>query len=80
MKIFPKLEGHVDYLEIGTPVTNKHYLAQPHGEIYGLDHNYQRFTPEAIAKLRPKTDIKGLFLTGEFTLLYGCLLDIHRIV
>ena len=35
-KLFPQIRRHIDYVEIGTPVSNKHYLAQPHGEIYGL--------------------------------------------
>lgn len=64
-KLFPQIRRYIDYVEIGTPVTNKHYLAQPHGEIYGLDHNYERFTPLNLARLRPQTDIDGLFLTGQ---------------
>ena len=52
-------------IEIGTPMTNNHYLGHPHGEIYGLDHTMQRFNPNMVAKLRPKTDVPGLFLTGQ---------------
>merc|ERR1719464_925260 len=42
-QLYPQIRDHIDYIEIGTPVTNSHYLAQPHGEIYGLDHGYGRF-------------------------------------
>jgi hypothetical protein len=35
-QMFPAIRHHIDYIEIGTPVSNKYYLAQPHGEIYGL--------------------------------------------
>ena len=46
-------------------MTNKYYLAQPHGELYGLDHTADRMNPWMAAQLRPKTDIPGLYLTGQ---------------
>ena len=58
--LFPQIKGHVDYIEVGTPVTFKHYIASPQGEIYGLDHTIERMSAELTAKLRPKTDISGL--------------------
>merc|ERR1712004_498727 len=70
-KLFPQIRDHIDYKDIGTPVTNKHYIAQPHGEIYGLDHSIERFDPLMVAKLRPATDVPGLFLTGQDILSCG---------
>jgi len=70
-KIFPQLKDKIDFIEIGSPVTNKTYIAQPHGEIYGLDHTQERFDPLMVAKLRPKTDIPGLYLTGQDILSCG---------
>jgi len=64
-QLFPQIRDHIEFKDIGSPVTNKTYLAQPHGEIYGLDHTLERFAPLMAAKLRPKTDIPGLFLTGQ---------------
>lgn len=64
-ELYPQMRNHIDFVEIGTPVTNKTYLAQPHGEIYGLDHTMERFHPMMLAKLRPETDIQGLYLTGQ---------------
>ena len=58
-KLFPQIRDHIDFKDIGSPVTNKYYLAQPNGEIYGLDHTLERFDPLMAAKLRPKTDIPG---------------------
>ena len=53
-------------MDIGSPVSNKYYIAAPRGEIYGLDHNVDRFgSPEIVATLRPETDIPGLMLTGK---------------
>ena len=80
------MRDHIDHTEIASPVTNKFYLEQPHGEIYGLDHSRERwvvvitivwslhnthaslccrFDPLMVAKLRPETDIPGLYLTGQ---------------
>ena len=59
-KLFPQIRDHIDFKDIGSPVTNKYYLAQPNGEIYGLDHTLERFDPLMAAKLRPKTDIPGM--------------------
>jgi hypothetical protein len=36
----------------GSPITNKVCIASQHGEIYGLDHDIQRFQPLTVAQLR----------------------------
>ncbi len=58
-------------MEIGSPVTFKYYLGHPHGDFYGLDHSTGRVNPEAIAVLRPDTDVPGLYLTGQDVMLTG---------
>jgi len=70
-QLYPQIRDCIDFTEIGSPVTNKHYIAQPHGEIYGLDHSIERFDPLMVAKLRPATDVPGLFLTGQDILSCG---------
>ena len=70
-QLFPQLRDCIDFIDIGSPVTNTHYLGQPHGEIYGLDHSIERFDPLLVSRLRPKTDIPGLFLTGQDVLMCG---------
>ena len=44
-------------------ITSQFYLNSIDGESYGLDMNYYRLT-QAI-DIKPKTDIKGLYLTGQ---------------
>ena len=44
---FLKPEGidffdHVDYINVGTPLTHKHYLNCPEGSIYSADHDLTR--------------------------------------
>eukprot|EP01134_Creolimax_fragrantissima_P002616 CFRG2616T1 len=63
--LFPKLKDHVEYLDVGTPLSNQHYLRASKGEMYGLDHNKNRFSAEATAELRPKTSIPNLCLCGQ---------------
>jgi all-trans-retinol 13,14-reductase len=53
-------------MDVGTPLSHNYYINTPTGEIYGLDHNVERFAdPEIIMNLRAETDIPGLVLTGE---------------
>ncbi|BFZ18242.1 hypothetical protein BsWGS_21281 [Bradybaena similaris] len=63
--LFPQLDGKKVYMEVGTPVSNQHYLACPRGEMYGLDQKTVRFSADVVSKLRPDTDIRGLYLTGQ---------------
>ncbi|CAL4063563.1 unnamed protein product, partial [Meganyctiphanes norvegica] len=64
-RLFPTIRDHIDYVEIGTPLTNRYYLGAPRGEIYGMDHTMERFSPYINGVLRSQTDITGLYLTGQ---------------
>ena len=58
----PQLEGKVDYYELSTPLSTKHFVNYQEGEIYGLEHSPKRFSSSAI---HVKTPIKNLYLTGQ---------------
>lgn len=64
-QLFPSIRDHIDFVSIGSPLSNRFYLGSPKGEIYGLDHTRERFSIWNNALLRPKTDIPGLYLTGQ---------------
>lgn len=66
LKDFPQLADKVEYFDVGSPVTNNHYIGSLKGEIYGLDHSKIRFEAENVMKLRPESDIPGLYLTGIY--------------
>ncbi len=70
-QLYPQVEHHVNYVEIGTPVTNDYYFGQQHGEVYGLDHELERFNPWFLALARAETDVPGLYLTGQDIFLVG---------
>ncbi len=58
----PQLKDKVDCYELSSPLTTQHFVNYSKGEIYGLDHTPKRFRQEF---LKPRTPIKGLFLTGQ---------------
>ena len=58
----PHLRSCVDHYELSSPLTTKNFVNYDKGELYGLDHTPARFSQKF---LRPKTPIKGLYLTGQ---------------
>jgi phytoene dehydrogenase-like protein len=58
----PPVRGEVDVFELSTPITTRHFVSHPHGEMYGLAHTPQRFRERL---LKPRTAIRGLYLTGQ---------------
>ena len=62
-KFYPELRDKVVETNMATPLTSQFYLNSVDGESYGLDMNTYRLT-EAI-DLKPKTNINGLYLTGQ---------------
>ncbi|XP_057316646.1 all-trans-retinol 13,14-reductase-like [Hydractinia symbiolongicarpus] len=65
LKFYPQLKGKRKYFDVGTPLSNKYYIASPKGEIYGLDHTLSRFDLSVSARLRASTPVPGLYLTGQ---------------
>jgi all-trans-retinol 13,14-reductase len=64
----PQLRGKLDYCELSTPLSTEWFQMNDRGEIYGLDHDLQRFRQKW---LHPVTPVKGLYLTGQDVLTAG---------
>jgi len=64
----PQLRGKIDYCELSTPLSTDFFCFYKRGEMYGLHHDPQRFDQ---SWLKPKTRIKGLYLTGQDILSCG---------
>ena len=64
----PQLRGKIDYCELSTPLSTDFFCFYQRGEMYGLNHDPQRFEQDW---LRPKTRIGGLYLTGQDILSCG---------
>ncbi|MFN8370413.1 MAG: NAD(P)/FAD-dependent oxidoreductase [Bacteriovoracaceae bacterium] len=65
---FPELMKLLVFSELSTPLTAEHYVNVDSGAIYGLAATVPRFTSSA---LRPRTPIKGFYLTGVDTVSCG---------
>jgi len=58
----PQLRGKVDYAELSTPLSTEWFQLNDKGEIYGLDHDPDRFKQDW---LHPVTPVKNLYMTGQ---------------
>ena len=58
----PVLAGKIDYAELSTPLSTRHFMNYQHGEMYGLSGTPERF---GLRCLTPQTPIRGLYLTGQ---------------
>jgi len=68
LETFPQLQGRIVHSELSTPLSTRHYMNYSRGEIYGIDHRPERFRQ---SWLRPRTEIKGYFLSGQDILTDG---------
>lgn len=61
-RYLPQTKGRVDYYELSTPLSSKHFMGHTFGELYGLDHSPERFSNK---HLKPSTPIKKLYMAGQ---------------
>ncbi|KAA1245667.1 NAD(P)/FAD-dependent oxidoreductase [Aquimarina sp. RZ0] len=67
-ELYPQLESHIIHAEVSTPVSTRKFSNYKYGEIYGVTHSPKRFSTKM---LKPRTKIKGLYLTGQDITLVG---------
>lgn len=58
----PQLKGKVDCYELSSPISTQHFMNYEKGELYGIDHNPERYRQRF---LQPRTPIKNFYLTGQ---------------
>ena len=64
----PQAQEAMDYHELSTPLSVRSLANYQQGELYGINHDSSRFRQKW---LRPRTDIKNLYLTGQDVLTVG---------
>jgi all-trans-retinol 13,14-reductase len=57
----PAVRGKIEYCELSTPLTTRHFANFQRGEIYGLSATPERFR---VRWLGPRTPVQNLYLTG----------------
>ncbi len=68
--VAPNLRGKIDYYELSSPLSTKHFTNYEHGEIYGLAATPERFEHKFLRVVSP---VKNLFLTGQDILCVGVM-------
>jgi all-trans-retinol 13,14-reductase len=58
----PQLKDRIHYTELSSPLSTVHFSNYQHGEIYGINHDPQRFQERW---LRTDTPVRNLYLTGQ---------------
>jgi all-trans-retinol 13,14-reductase len=64
----PEVRGKIDYCELSTPLSTRHFANFERGEIYGLAPVPERFRLDCLG---PRTRIPGLYLTGADVVILG---------
>ena len=67
-EFIPQAKDNLDYYELSTPLSIRDLANYKKGEMYGIDHSPERFRQKW---LQPRTDINGLYLTGQDILTVG---------
>lgn len=58
----PAVKGKIEFAELSTPLTTRHFMNYARGEIYGLASTPERFR---LRCLTPRTPIPNLYLSGQ---------------
>jgi all-trans-retinol 13,14-reductase len=69
-RVVPEIRDHLVLCELGTPLTNVHYVNGYRGNVYGTAKSKQQVGPMA---LPVKTEISGLYHCGQSTAAHGVL-------
>ncbi len=64
----PQIQGKVRLMDVSTPLSTQWFAGWSRGELYGLDHDPERFRQDW---LKPETRIPGLWLSGQDILSCG---------
>jgi phytoene dehydrogenase-like protein len=67
-KRIPGISEHVTFWNLGTPLTNVHYINSTRGNLYGTAKNRKQVGPRAFPT---QTEIEGLLMSGASTRSFG---------
>ncbi len=67
-QVLPGVRNHILHKDLGTPITNKHYINSTDGSVYGTEKTLKQIGPFSY---KAKSEIKGLYLCGASVLSHG---------
>ena len=67
-KNLPTCKGKIVHYELGTPLTNEHFINATKGSVYGTQKSLNQIGPNSF---RAKSEIEGLYLCGASVLSHG---------
>jgi phytoene dehydrogenase-like protein len=67
-KVIPNVRNHIIQKELGTPITNRHYINSSNGSVYGTEKKFRQIGPFSF---KPKSEIKNLYLCGASIASHG---------
>lgn len=67
-KRIPGISDHIVFWNLGTPLTNEHYLNVTRGSLYGIEKNRRQVGPRAYPT---QTEFEGLLMCGASTANFG---------
>jgi phytoene dehydrogenase-like protein len=67
-KVVPGISDHIIQLEIGTPLTNEHYINSTNGNVYGTEKGFMQTGPFSHTA---HTEIENLYMCGASIMSHG---------
>ena len=67
-KVIPGVSEHIIHKDLGTPITNEHYVNVTEGSVYGTEKTLNQIGPNAF---RAQSEIENLYLCGASILAHG---------
>ena len=67
-KVVPGIKENMVTIEMGTPLTNEHYLRATKGNVYGTEKGFFQTGPFSFTA---KTEIENLYLCGASIMAHG---------
>lgn len=67
-RILPDIHKNIIRLELGTPITNEHYINSTKGNVYGTEKGFMQTGPFSF---KAKTEIENLYMCGASIMSHG---------
>lgn len=67
-RILPAVHKNIVHLELGTPITNEHYINATKGNVYGTEKGFMQTGPFSY---KAKTEVENLYMCGASIMSHG---------